>query len=121
MRLSWASASTDLEIYPQISTASTTIEIPAGATRYFKVVATITGVSSGDSLTVTLKGDNAYPSLAGLVDNYVNIEAAATAANNFIWSPRATTTTNSINDYDWINGYNVTSLPSGGISYTKSK
>ncbi|KKR37715.1 MAG: Plasminogen [Parcubacteria group bacterium GW2011_GWF2_40_10] len=121
LEANWASASTDLEIYPQISTASTTIEIPAGATRYFKVVATITGVSSGDSLTVTLKGDNAYPSLAGLVDNYVNIEAAATAANNFIWSPRATTTTNSINDYDWINGYNVTSLPSGGISYTKSK
>ncbi|RJQ32436.1 peptidoglycan-binding protein [Candidatus Parcubacteria bacterium] len=118
----WAAASTDIEVYPQTTAgASTTIEIAAGATMYFKVVATITGVGSGDSMTVTLRGDNAYPSLANLMGNYVNIEAAGTAANNFIWSPRATSTTVSINDLDWTNGYNVASLPSSGISFTKSK
>ena len=118
----WAAASTDLEVYPQTTAAaSTTVEIAAGATMYFKVVATITGVGSGDSLTTTLRGDSAYPSLAALMGNYVNIEAAATASNNFIWSPRATTTTTSINDNDWINGYNVPTLPSGGITFSKSK
>ena len=75
----WAAASTDLEVYPQTTAAaSTTVDIAAGATMYFKVVATITGVGSGDSLTTTLKGDSAYPSLAALMGNYVNIEAAAT-------------------------------------------
>ena len=118
----WAAASTDLQVYPQTTAAaSTTVEIAAGATMYFKVVATITGVGSGDSLTTTLRGDGAYPSLATLMANYVNVEAAATASNNFIWSPRATTTTTSINDNDWINGYNVPTLPSGGITFSKSK
>ena len=117
----WAAASTDLEIYPQTTAAaSTTVEIAAGATMYFKVVATVTGVGSGDSMTVTLRGDSAYPSLAALMGNYANIEAAATASNNLIWSPRATTTTNSINDRDWINGYNVPTLPAGGVTFSKS-
>lgn len=120
----WASGTTDLEVYPQTTAAaSTTIEIPAGSTMYFKVVATVTGVATGDSMTVKLRGDNAYPQLNTLMSDYTIVEnnAGGTNTNNFIWSPRATTTTAALSDLDWINGYHVPTLPSGGIEFTKSK
>lgn len=109
-------SSNQLEVYAETSAnASTTLVVPAGTTRYFEVRATtISGLTTGSSVTTTLVGDSSYPSLAALMGTAASVEAGATAVDNFIWSPNATTTSG-LNHVDWTNGYNVPGLPSSGI------
>jgi len=98
---------------------SSVLTIPAGATRYFRVVGDISnaGGTTGSAGTVTTKivGDTAYPSLASLMGQY------ATGVGNFVWSPVSTTTAVTTN-LDWTNGYQLSGLPSGGMdSFTLTK
>lgn len=100
----------------------TAIQVPAGETRYFEVRGTVTGATSGASITTTLAGDSAFPSTsAGVTANPLLVAASAgTATTDFIWSPNSTTTA-SRTDQDWTNGYGITGLPSGGLIQTRSQ
>ncbi len=114
----WVTSSTDLEIYAQTSgAASTTIQIPVGSTRYFDVVGTVSGATSGASISTQLQGDAAYPRLAAstfmdkaaTVDN--DPQGIGTGTNDdFLWSPNSTTTSE-VGHQDWTNGYGVSGLP----------
>ena len=112
----WASASSPLEIYPQTTAgASTTLQIPAGQSRYFDITGTIAGATTGASVSTQVEGDAAYPQLATLMGSYLTVENDAGSHNDFIWSPNATTTT-VISVVDWTNGYGISGLPSGNLS-----
>ncbi len=138
-----------LQIVPQTTTgASTTITIPKGTSRYFEVRGNVAVVGSATSYSVstTLKGDTAYPAapplliacnngdrcgVAGGVAGVSSSTASefmasstaftvtAATASNFIWSPLATTT--SLTTNDWTNGYGIMGLPSNGITHTRNQ
>ncbi len=111
----WASSATDLNITAQTSAAaSTTIQIPAGATRYFEVVGTVAGATTGASVQTQLQGDAAYPSFAS---TFMGSQSTVDADTNddFIWSPNATTTSGGWAN-DWTNGYGVVGLPAANMS-----
>lgn len=121
-------------IYPQTTAAATTtIQVSAGSTMYFEVRGTVTGVVTGSSVVTTLKGDTGYP----LVGNtyFMNSVATSTnasagspsadaggnsALNSFLWSPNSTTTSISVNDVDWTNGYALGGLPSNGLIQSRT-
>jgi len=114
----WASSATQLEVTAQTSgAASTTIQIPAGATRYFEVRGSVSGATSGATVITTLLGDAAYPSLSGFMSTFLGVNADTN--NDFIWSPNSTTTVETSGS-DWTNGFGVTGLPSGGLTKTRS-
>jgi hypothetical protein len=96
--------------------ASSPVQVTAGTTRYFAVMATVAGAAdSGDTISTSLSGDAAYPSHAAGVfdDTLANIDADAN--DDFIWSPN-TTGTAAVGDADWTNGFGVVGLPSAGLS-----
>lgn len=96
-------------------TPSSVINIPAGTTYYFEARGTVTASATTYSVTTTLNGDSAYPSLAA------NMGTSATVAplGNLVWSPNATTTSAAAH-VDWTLGYGVTGLPSSGLIQTRS-
>lgn len=125
-----------LAIYPQTTAAATTtIQIPAGTTRYFEIRGTVTAAASATNYSVvtTLKGDTAYPltnntyfmttfsttSTKGLGGPTGAIADGNIGLNNFLWSPNATTTAG-VNDVDWTNGYAVPGLPSNGLIQSRT-
>lgn len=114
----WASSATELEFYAQTSgAASTTLQIPAGQTRYFEVRGSVAGATSGASITTTLLGDAAYPSLAGFDSTAALIDGDSN--DDMIWSPN-TTGQAAVTDADWVNGFGIVGLPSAGQSVTRS-
>lgn len=90
------------------------INVPAGASRYFKLVGSVSGSKAGDSLSVALLGDNRFD---GLVTNNNTLYNATTTATqfNFVWSPN-TTSTSATSTNDWLSGYLVPGLPSTELS-----
>ncbi len=102
---------------------SSILQIPAGQTRYFRVLGDTTltagtGTFSG-SVTTRLAGDAAYPVLSGLMGAAATIQADTN--DDFVWSPNATTTS-AAGHIDWTNGYFVSGLPSDGTdAHTISK
>jgi len=124
-RSSTAAGPTDVEIYADRTScngATTTYKIPSGQTRYFQFLATVASVESGtsniDSITVRLAGDAAYPSLSTLMARAGFPSAGIDADTNddFIWTPISTTTSSTIGDLDFTNGYQVDGLPSIGTT-----
>lgn len=95
------------------------LQVPAGVTYYFRVVADVTleGGPTGGSVTTNLQGDANYPINGG---SYFMSNAASTTAftnangNDFIWSPNATTTSD-VTHLDWTNGHFVPGLPSDNM------
>lgn len=109
-----------------LASSSEAIVVPAGGTRYFELrgAVTLTGSGTGNSVSVNLLGDAAYPVRGAAADFTVGggailgtADAAAlqSANNNFIWAQNSTadsaTTTK-----DWTNGFNVPGLPATGLS-----
>ncbi|NOY35628.1 MAG: hypothetical protein GXP44_01760 [bacterium] len=102
--------------------------ISAGATKRYRLQAdsvTYSGTSGAtDSLTLKLLGDSQYPSLSTRMGTQSQINADS-SANDFIWSPQATTTVVAA-DIDWTNGYGVkyqynstvSTLTNDGTSHT---
>lgn len=116
------------------------IRVPSGETRYFLLKADVTGASSSPSISLKMNGD---ATLAGLNDSADSMEAgsdpldyttdgdswntgryvfATTSANvdawdddQFIWSGNSTNTTQSVNDYDWFNGFLVPGLSNSDV------
>lgn len=96
----------DIDIFAQTSgAASTTVQVPAGQSRYFDVQGNVTGAATGATVQTTLQGDAAYP--VGDVTNATTVQSDTN--NDFIWSPN-TTTASTPNTVDWTNGYGVTNL-----------
>lgn len=115
----WASSSSQLEFYAQTSgAASTTIQVPAGQTRYFEVTGSVSGATSGASIATTLQGDAAFPSLSGFVTTAALIDGDTN--DDMIWSPN-TTGTAAVTDSQWTNGYGVLGLPSSGLTVTRGQ
>ncbi len=101
-------------LFQKASGGNTTYIVPAGATRYFELRATVANVETGtgsESISVKLLGDAAYPvNAATLMDTATGVDGDTN--DDFIWSPISTTTQNTINDLDFTNGYQVQGLPS---------
>jgi len=110
--------------------ASTTVQVPAGETRYFEVRATVAGNGTSYSVTTSLLGDTAYPSLASTFTTSSFTETASTtdaaggggagnAGARFMWATNATTTTGFTGN-NWTNGFGLQGLPSSGIITTRT-
>jgi len=92
-----------------VAALSSILQIPAGSTYYFRVVATVTltagtGTFSG-SVSTKITADTAYPSLATTLMG----TAAGISSSKLIWSPNATTSSTATH-VDWTNGYGVSGL-----------
>jgi len=119
----WVSSATDLDFFPETSAAaSTTIQVPAGQTRYFEVIGTVSGAASGASVATQLQGDAAYISIGDMDGAGLAYGKASTTANvdadtnnDFIWSGNATTSS-AILHQDWTNGYGIVGLPTLNMS-----
>ncbi len=112
----WASSATDLEVFAQnASGASTTVQVPAGQTRYFNVIGTVAGAVTGASVQTQLQGDAAYPQLASFMGTALQVNNDAGSNNDFIWSPNATSTSVNASN-DWTNGYGLVGLPAANMS-----
>ncbi|MCK5059978.1 MAG: hypothetical protein KAR00_02430 [Candidatus Pacebacteria bacterium] len=90
------------------------LQIPAGATYYFRLTGTITFANSPTSATVAtnVQGDAAYP----LLYEATTLQLASSTASvpfathdDFIWSPNSTTT-NDTDENAWTNGYYIPGL-----------
>ena len=113
-----------VEIYPtttSCSTGTSTLSIPSGESRWFKLtgsVGTLAQSGTTDSIQVQLEGDAAFPSVSPTYNK--NMETAATqdgdTNDDFIWTPRSTTTSVNIIDQDYTNGYGVVGLPSTNMT-----
>jgi hypothetical protein len=104
------------------NTATTTYKVASGSTRYFKLTASVYQVISStvatENVTVALRGDAAFPTAlcaAGSACNSNMGQAANITANDsntdFIWSPNSTTSTVTLSDLDYTNGYGLPGLP----------
>ncbi len=123
MGTNWVSATTNFEFTAYNGSASTSLQIPAGGTRYFEVRGSVAPSSSTYSITTTLKGGTAFIT-CGITGSSRNPLCAAThanldTANDFVWSPNSTTTSVRA-DQDWTGGYGVPGLPASGLSQTAS-
>jgi hypothetical protein len=107
-----------LSIYPQTTAgATTTVQVPAGATYYFEVRGTVAGSGTSYSVTTTLNGDSSYPSLSTSMSSVATVDAGS--VRSFIWSPNSTTTAAVANN-DWTNGYGLMGLPASGLIQTRT-
>jgi len=84
------------------------LEIPAGATYYFEVLDNVTPTGNA-SVQTTLDGDASYQMLTSANGNALQ--------GNFIWSPNDNGTSQ-FSTSDWTNGFDISGLPSSGISQT---
>ncbi len=91
---------------------ATPVQIPAGATRYFELRGSVSGISNGASVTTTLLSDQSasFPQTgSSLREKDVN----------FVWSPNSIQTAGFANT-DWFNGFGVRGLPSAGLPYSRT-
>jgi hypothetical protein len=117
----WNSSATNFEFTAYSGTASTTLQVPAGATRYFEVRGSVAGVQTGSSVTTILQGASSFVGCgaAGAHRNPLCTAAASSLGNTFIWSPNSTTTAVRA-DNDWTGGYGISGLPTNGLISTRS-
>lgn len=91
------------------------LQVPAGSTRYFKLVGQTTGTGAGDSVSVQLEGDADVPVNTNTVGRETaNTVATAASHSQFVWSPN-TTATAATTTNDWMNGYLLPGLPNDNM------
>ncbi len=101
--------------------ATTTLNIPSGSTYYFDLHATFAAVrtsTGSENVSFRLEGDASYP-----VNSFYLMSQPGSGTygvdadtnDDFIWSPRSTTSP-SIGNLDFTNGYQVDGLPSSYMS-----
>ncbi len=102
------------------SSGATALQVPAGSTLYFEARGSVSGVTTGASVTTKLLGSSSFPSTsAGVAVNPLLTVAGVADGNAFIWSPNSTTTVTQTGQ-DWTNGFGLNGLPSGGLIQTRS-
>ncbi len=122
-----------IAVYPQTTAgATTTVQVPLSTTYYFEVRGTVVGSGTTYSVTATLGGDAAYPSIssniipiymgpmnvAGLTNMATTVDTGTN--NSFLWSPNSTTTSLTTGQ-DWTNAFGLPGLPSSGITQTRTQ
>lgn len=114
---SWDSSSMDIGIFAETTaTASTTVQVPAGQTRYFDVRGDVTLSGSTYSASTQIQGDAAYPVALGTGIFMASTTPLHTETDNdFFWSPNATGTS-VVSADDWTNGKGVSGLPSTNMT-----
>ncbi len=105
-----------VEVYPYISSATTTYKVPSGTIRYFELrmyVKSVESTTGSESLTVQLEGDLAAPNQPYNMNQVGTLASGVDFDTNddFIWSPNSTSSSNALGDLDWTNGYAVPGLP----------
>jgi len=85
------------------------LNVPAGTSRYFELRGSVASATAGDSISVALLGDSAVANNTNLVNRETS-DAVSGSTGRFVWSPN-TTTTASVDTTDWLNGYQLTGLP----------
>lgn len=115
-------------VYFDSSTNTDDRHIQAGSSKDFYLKGVNVNLSGGTdgnkgSISVTFKGDTAYPTLTG---SYLmaSTTASGLTSQNTIWSPVSTTSANTIKTYgagtnsdDWTNGYGL-QVTCGGSAMT---
>ena len=96
--------------YKVANSVGTHIQIPAGATRYFELQATVSGVSVNSLVSIKLLGDSTYAGVTSYSDQKQK-------GSNFVWSPN-TLTLSQESALDWANGYSVRGLGSSLTAQT---
>lgn len=113
----WVSASTDIDVWAMTSaSASTTVVVPAGQTRYFVVRGDVLTAGATYNASIQIQGDANFVSNAvsgPLASSYLatSTYVEASADNDFIWRPFSTTTTQSLTANDYLNGFGIPGLP----------
>lgn len=100
-------ASPDIKILP-----TTPLVIPAGATYYFELRASVAPTSPTPTVVTKLKGDATYSGIGQW--------AGQKELSSFTWSPNSTSTS-AYTDNDWTNGYRILGLPATGIVQTRTE
>jgi hypothetical protein len=102
-------------------TASSPVEIPAGATYYFELRGSAAASVATYSVTTTLLGDTSYlPAITTYAAGGTGMATStANLTGNLFWSANATTTSLTTHS-DWSNGYGIVGLPSSGLIMTRS-
>lgn len=97
------SAGTEISVTFDSSSNTQDKVIAAGSSKSYtlKGLVTLTGTNSTGSVSVSLKADTAYPSLASFMAAVGSLSSSAT-----IWSPSSTTTAATTAN-DWTNGYGL--------------
>ena len=90
---------TKLTVYFDSASNTQDAVVSAGSTKVYTMRGTLnlTGSNSTGSVSIALKGDNSAS--VGT--------AGSLSSSNVIWSPESTTTTTSVNNNDWANGYGL--------------
>src|SRR3989338_1443834 len=114
---------TDIELGVETSAgATTTMQVPAGTTRYFEARVTMSNVdATGDSISVQLQGDAAFPvahqntigSQSGDMSSFAGLSGITN--DDFIWTPNSTTTVG-ITANDFTNGFGLLGLSSSNMT-----
>ena len=107
-------SSTATIILPANSTAAKYQQVAAGATKTYDLYGTVTGYTTGSSITIGLAADTSLQSNLA-----ANSSTAYTSANyHVVWSDRSATS-HSVSTSDWSNGYLLQGFTSSTISYSK--
>ncbi len=130
-----AASTTNISVFfdPVTNNSSTpnaeAISVPAGTTRYFKLVGTVSRTTTGDSISVALVGDSIFfPTIStqtglsqgsgnagGIAQDTLAVGSSTASSSNFVWSPNSTTTSATTTN-DWLNGYLLPGLPATEMS-----
>ena len=83
-------------------------QVAAGATKTYDLYGTVTGFTTGSTVTISLATDSSH----------IANEAATTGTGNTVWSDRSAVS-HSISSTDWTNGYLLKNFTSNATSYSK--
>ena len=98
---------------PTVTFTGGPVIIPAGATYTFQVIGDVAASATTWSVNTKVNGDSSALS-TGSTPAYIATTTSAISSSNFIWSGNSTTTS-SITNVDWSNGFQVNGLPGVGF------
>ena len=85
-------------------------QIAAGATKTYDLDGTVSGWTTGASLTISLAQDTGAP--------HANAAAASVTGTNVVWSDRSATS-HSVTSHDWTSGSYLKNFTTNSVSYSK--
>ena len=103
-----ASVATTTLLY-NTSGAAQYAQVAAGATKTYDLYGTVTGFTTGSSITISLASDGSVGTLN---------TASSELGNKMVWSDRSATS-HSVSTQDWTNGYLLKNFTSSAVTYSK--
>ena len=102
-----ASIATTTLLYNTLAT--TYAQVAAGATKTYDLYGTVTGFTTGSSITISLASDGS---------TVANASALTNIGSKMVWSDRSATS-HSTGTSDWTNGYLLKNFTSSAVTYSK--